>query len=167
MPTSKMEIEFCALLNRHNAIINNICHRCCKGDSFYYDELRQECIVELWAEYSRYKLDRFRGDSVESTWIYSICYHAIAHYFRNPRNAKIHFFCNENELATLLNTEVSDDWCLLDELTQQLLPHERSILNLYLDDESYATIARKENITENTARKRMSRLIERLKKIVR
>ena len=77
MPTQQQEIEFGDLLNRNCQTINSICLRYCGGNAFYFDELRQECAVAIWAEFSRYGLDRFRGDSAESTWIYQISYHAV------------------------------------------------------------------------------------------
>lgn len=119
----QQEIEFSDLLNRNFQTINGICLRYCGGNAFYFDELRQECALAIWFEFSRYDLDRFRGDSAESTWIYQISYHAIIDYFRN------------------------------------LLDH-------YLSDDSYSTIARTEGITESNARKRMSRLLNKLKMLI-
>lgn len=54
MPVQQQEIEFSNLLERHNQTIDSICIRYCGGDAFYFDELRQECAMAIWTEFSRY-----------------------------------------------------------------------------------------------------------------
>ena len=48
MPTVQQEREFSDLLKRNDQTINSICLRYCGGNAFYFDELRQECALELW-----------------------------------------------------------------------------------------------------------------------
>lgn len=175
MPTSQQEIEFGDLLKRNCQTINSICIRYCGGNAYYFDELRQECTMAIWAEFCLYGLDRFRGDSAESTWIHQIAYHAVINYFRNPNHQE---FLSDNNRHSLelfndsqlqpapLQSQSLDDWNLLDDLTALLNNRERKLLDHYLDDDSYTTIARTEGITESTARKRMSRLIKKLKILI-
>ena len=183
MPTQQQEIEFGDLLNRNSQIINSICLRYCGGNAFYFDELRQECAVAIWAEFSLYGLDRFRGDSAESTWIYQISYHAVIDYLRSPNHQEFQSVCDLYSLEPRRGTEhfgnetndseehltdnpSRDDWNLFDELTAQLNHSERNLLDHYLNDDSYSTIARTEGITESNARKRMSRLLNKLKMLI-
>jgi RNA polymerase sigma factor (sigma-70 family) len=166
MPTQQQEIEFGDLLNRNSQIINSICLRYCGGNAFYFDELRQECAVAIWAEFSRYGLDRFRGDSAESTWIYQISYHAIIDYLRNPNHQEFQSVCDLYNLEHLTDNLSRDDWNLFDELTAQLNLSERNLLDHYLNDDSYSAIARTEGISESNARKRMSRLLNKLKMLI-
>ena len=133
MPTQQQEIEFSDLLNRHYPVINSICLRCCEGSAFYFEELRQECVLALWEEFSRYNLSRFRGDSSESTWINSIAYHAAVHYLRNPEHQELLPLADQYGLETLSSSEVSDDWHLLDDITEQLNHRERILLEHYLN----------------------------------
>ena len=162
----QQEIEFGDLLNRNSQIINSICLRYCGGNAFYFDELRQECAMAIWAEFSRYGLDRFRGDSAESTWIYQISYHAVIDYLRNPNHQEFQSVCDLYGLEYLTDNPSRDDWNLLDELTAQLNLSERNLLDHYLNDDSYNAIARTEGITESNARKRMSRLLNKLKMLI-
>lgn len=166
MPTQQQEIEFSDLLNRNCQTINSICLRYCGGNAFYFDELRQECAVAIWAEFSRYGLDRFRGDSAESTWIYQISYHTVIDYLRNPHHQKFQTVCDPYSLKPLTDNPSCDDWNLFDEITAQLNLSERNLLDHYLSDDSYSTIARTEGITESNARKRMSRLLNKLKMLI-
>jgi len=166
MPTQQQEIEFGDLLNRNNQIINSICLRYCGGNAFYFDELRQECAVAIWSEFSRYGLDRFRGDSAESTWIYQISYHAVIDYLRNPNHQEFQSVCDLYNLEHFTDNPSLNDWNLLDELTAQLNLSERNLLDHYLSDDSYNAIARTEGITESNARKRMSRLLNKLKMLI-
>lgn len=166
MPTQQQEIEFGDLLNRNSQTINSICLRYCGGNAFYFDELRQECAVAIWAEFSRYGLDRFRGDSAESTWIYQISYHAVIDYLRNPNHQEFQTVCDLYSLEYLTDNPSLNDWNLFDEITVQLNLNERNLLDHYLNDDSYSTIARTEGISESNARKRMSRLLNKLKMLI-
>ena len=162
----QQEIEFGDLLNRNHQTINSICLRYCGGDAFYFDELRQECAMAIWAEFSRYGFDRFRGDGAESTWIRQISYHAVIDYLRSPNHQEFQSICDLYNLERPTDSQARDDWHLFDELTTQLNNSERNLLNHYLNDDSYCTIARIEDITESNARKRMSRLLNKLKMLI-
>ena len=164
MLTQQQEIEFGELLKRNNQTISSVCFRHCGGNAYYFDELRQECAVAIWKEFSRYGISRFRGDSAESTWIYQISYHAVVDYLRNHHHND---FLTVSELYNMEpRSEGSDDWNLIDELTEQLNDKERALLVYFLNDELYSAIARSEGITETNARKRMSRLIHKLKMLI-
>ncbi len=166
MPTHQQEIEFNELLCRNNTTINSLCLRFCAGNVFYFDELRQECILAIWMEFSRYGRDRFRGDSTESTWIHQISYHAIVHYLRNPKHTEFQSVCDPYDLDQNLDNDDRNDLHLLDDLTKHLNNRERTMLDHYLKEDSYSTIAKTEAITEANARQQMSRLINKLKMLV-
>ncbi len=170
MPTLQQEIEFSDLLKRNYQTINSICLRFCGGNTFYFDELRQECALAIWTEFSHYGLDRFRGDSTEATWIYQISYHAIVDYLRNPNHQEFLSVCDlysfENLYGSELMSQARDGWSLIDELSEHLDYKERNLLNHYLSDDSYSTISRTEGITESNARKRMSRLLNKLRMLI-
>ena len=170
MPTQQQEIEFCKLLERNNQAINSICLRCCGDNAFYFDELRQECALAIWTEFSNHGLSRFRGESTEASWIYQISYHAIVNYRRNPHHREFQslrgLYGSDPLCGSELGSQARDDWNLLDELREQLDNRERNLLDHYLGDDSYSTIARTEGITESNARKRMSRLLNKLKTLI-
>ena len=175
MPTLQQEIEFSDLLKRNYQTINSICLRFCCGDAFYFDELRQECALAIWREFSNYGLDRFRGENTETAWIYQISYHTIATYLRNPDHREIRsirdFFSldqlnsGESQSSTIMS-QALEDWTLFDELMEQLDNRERIMLDHYLSEDTYSTIARTQGITESNARKRMSRFLNKLKKLI-
>lgn len=183
MPTLRQEIEFSDLLKRNYHIINRVCLKFCGGNAFYFDELRQECALVLWKEFSQYGLDRFRGESKETTWIYQISYHAIVDYYRNPNHREFRSIFDQYSMENLsgdeqLSSELSledsliweqaarEDWHLLDEILEHLDNKERNLLDYYLSDNSYSSIARDEGITESSVRKQMSRLFNKLKMLI-
>ena len=166
MPVQQQEIEFSNLLERHNQTINCICIRYCGGDAFYFDELRQECAMAIWTEFSRYGCNRLRSSRAEATWIQQISYHAVVNYQRKPYHPKNQSSCDTDSLVHLPDSQSSDNWNLLDDLTAQLNNRERILLDHYLLGDSYATIAHSEGITEANARQRMSRLIKKLKMLI-
>lgn len=166
MLTRQQEIEYNDLLNRNYPTINTICLRYCGGNDFYFDELRQECAMAIWAEFSRYCLTRLRDDSSESTWIYQISYHAIVHYLRNPKHTEFQSVCDPYDLDQNLDNDDRNGLHLLDDITERLSNRERTMLDHYLKEDSYSTIAKTEAITEANARQQMSRLIKKLKMLV-
>lgn len=163
MPTQQDEIAFSELLNRNYPIINKVCIGFCCNNAFYFDELRQECVLAIWAEFCRYGLNRFRGDSTETTWVYQISYHAVLRYLHQPVNKEVHTIHCPHEAECLARTDDNDDWHLLDEVMEHLDSRERAMLGYYLNEDSYSTMAAKEGISEAGARKRMSRLLHKLK----
>lgn len=167
MSTQQQEIEFNELLNRNYPTINSVCMGFCCGNTFYFDELRQECVLALWAEFSRYGLSRFRGDSTEATWIYQISYHAVLRYLQQPVHKEVLSIHSQHETESLALTDDKDEWHLLDEVMEHLGSRERAMLGYYLNEDSYSTIAAKEGISEAGARKRMSRLLCKLKILIR
>lgn len=166
MPISQQEIEFSDLLTRYYPLINSLCFRCCWGDAYYFDELRQECIIEIWTEFTKYGLARFNGDSTESTWIFKISCHAVIHYFRNSKHTAIQSISDTYSTELLAYDEGTNDWGLIDDLKEHLDKQECNLLEHYLNDNSYSTIARIEGITESNARKRMSRLLNKLRILI-
>lgn len=166
MPTQQQEIEFNELLCRNNLTINSLCLRFSADNAFYFDELRQECTLAIWMEFSRYGIGRFRGDSTESTWIHQISYHAIIHYLSNPKHTEFQSVCDIYNLDQNLDNDDRNDIHLLDDITERLTNRERTMLDHYLKEDSYSTIAKTEAITEANARQRMSRLINKLKMLV-
>ena len=165
MSTAQQEKAFKDLLNRNYPIINTLCNKYCRDNDFYFDELRQECAMAIWKEFNRDGLDSFRGDSSESTWIYKISFHAIAQYLRNPKHQELLSFKDLYDPELLADNDKNNDWQLLDELRQQLNNRERTMLDHLLNEDSYSTIAHIEGISQSNARKRMSRLINKLKSL--
>ena len=164
MSTQKHEFDFINLLNRNSKAIIAVCSRFSDGNDFFFDELHQECLIAIWDELSRYGNSRFRQDSTESTWVHGICYHAAVHYICNPEHQELDAIRNMNEKIT--DGKGLDDWQLMDELKEQLSNHERIMLDYYLNGDTYGTMANVEGISEAGARKRMSRLFDKLRKII-
>lgn len=165
MPSrQQLEIEFEELLNRHSLTINKICWVYSEYNRFYFDELRSRCVIDLWREFSRFGTSRFRGESSEATWVYQIVLHAAARYFRNPHN--LQFPSLKEQTAPSIASEDFDAMAMIEDLTLQLNNTDRLLLMHYLDNHSYSTIAEQDNISEASARKRMSRLLSKIRSLI-
>ena len=66
-PSTDDESRFAAWLREHGAIPRKL-SRAYTFEAADADELHQEMLVQLWRS-----LPRFRGQSLESTWIYRVC----------------------------------------------------------------------------------------------
>lgn len=97
--------------------------------------------------------------------LYQISYHAIIDYLRKSKEVRFLSFDDLSD-TDLVTTDTQHDWQLFDKLKEHLNHNEQTLLDYYINDEPYSTISHAEGITETAARKRMSRLINKLKMLV-
>lgn len=90
----------------------------------------------------------------------------MANYFRNPHHQELLSRSDLYDWHDRTDSDAPNNWSLLDELAEHLDNRERKLLDHYLNNDSYSTISRLEGITESNARKRMSRLLNKLKILI-
>lgn len=165
MKTNKtVEMDFISLLNRNSKILYRVCWMFFRSDEYDFGELRQEIVYALWKEYSKHGTSRYGHSCKESTWVYSIAWRAALNYKRDYCS-KINNIDFMPQLSEKIAT-TEDDEDLLRDLISKLDTDDKRWISYYLDRDRYSTIAEIENTTEVAARKKMSRIIQKLKKIV-
>jgi len=145
----------------------NIVHKIC---TFYtnnphdHKDLFQEITIQLWRAYPS-----FRGDSKFSTWMYRVALNtAITLYRKSKRSIKaqdydkIRFKIEYEDYDPTADKQVK----LLYEAVKQLNNIDKALVLLYLEDKTYEEIADTLGITNVNARVRMSRIKDKLKRIV-
>lgn len=160
---SPLEASFLDHLDENQNLIHKICSLYTNNE-YSHKELFQEITVQLWRTYPQ-----FRGESKFSTWAYRVGLNtAMALYRKSVKNYTVSFdsnihFVNSEEY----NYEVEEHIKLLYKTIQEKLNDvEKALVFMYLEEKDYAEIAETLGISEVNARVRLTRVKEKLKKIL-
>ena len=155
-----MQQDFLEIVERNQAIIYKICrlYRDRKEDQ---EDLFQEIVFQLWKSWPH-----FRRDAKASTWMYRIALNTALAVFRKS-SVPLNFeeTIPEN-LHPAAHEEPSENEQRMYEALRKLVPAERAIVSLFLEDYSYKEIGDIIGITENYVGVQMSRIKMKLKTIV-
>lgn len=138
-------------------------HRLClgyTGNAMEADDLLQEVFIKAWQN-----LDKFRGDSKISTWIYRIAVNTCLYHLRSQKNKK----SVDIDKADIGKEEESDDKeqqiQLLYKCISELSESDRLIITLLLEEVPYAEIATVTEISEGNLRVKIHRIKQQLSTI--
>ena len=138
-------------------------HRLClgyTGDSMQADDLLQEVFIKVWEN-----LEKFRGESQVSTWLYRITVNTCLLYLRNAKKTtKV-----DIEKTVLKISEETDEKenqiQLLYKCISELPESDRLIITLLLEEVPYAEIASITDISEGNLRVKIHRIKQQLSTI--
>lgn len=153
--------RFLALLEEHRKILYKVASSYCRNPEDRRD-LVQEIVAQLWRSFSQYD-DRLRF----STWMYRIAMNvAISFYRSQSRRTRGAVPIEESglDLIAAEPEEVSDDVRLLHHFISQLDELNKALIILYLDGNSYDTIAEILGISTTNVATKISRIKERLRR---
>ncbi len=160
METRVLEKEFLDMIAAEERVIYKVCYIYAK-DQDNLNDLFQEVVLNLWKGFPRY-----RGDSKQSTWIYSIATKTCITFLRrsNTRPQTIPLTENMTRLMTNEN-EMSGQLQELNRLINQLGKLERALILLWLEERNYQEIADILGISKNNVAVKLNRIKEKLKKM--
>ena len=153
--------RFLALLEEHDRILYKVAGSYCRNPEDRRD-LIQEIVVQLWRSFDRFD-DRYRF----STWMYRIAMNvAISFYRSQSRRVRDTVPIEESilEIAGDQGPEESDDLRLLHGFIDRLDELNKALIILYLDGNSYDTIAEILGISTTNVATKISRIKERLRR---
>jgi len=138
-------------------------HRLClgyTGNAMEADDLLQEVFIKAWQN-----LDKFRGDSQVSTWIYRIAVNTCLYHLRSQKNKK----SVDIDKAILKQEDEMDDKeqqvQLLYKCISELSESDRLIITLLLEEVPYGEIAQVTEISEGNLRVKIHRIKQQLSTI--
>lgn len=138
-------------------------HRLClgyTGDTMEADDLLQEVFIKAWQN-----LDKFRGDSQISTWLYRIAVNTCLYHLRSQKNKK----SVDIDKAIIKKEEETDDKeqqiQLLYKCISELSEADRLIITLLLEEVPYHEIAAVTEISEGNLRVKIHRIKQQLSTI--
>lgn len=158
MNTQELEKEFTQMVLDNRQIIFKVCY-IYTSDEYTIEELSQECMLNLWRAYPR-----FRGDSKTSTWIYRVAMNTCISYMRRsssrPQTIALPF-----DLQSELSTDGDRGYYLRELYTMinQLGKLERALILLWLEDRSYTEIADILGVSKSNVGVLLHRTKEKLK----
>ncbi|ESU23649.1 sigma-70 family RNA polymerase sigma factor [Flavobacterium saliperosum S13] len=124
------------------------------------DDLLQEVFIKAWQN-----LDKFRGDSQISTWIYRIAVNTCLYHLRSQKNKK----SVDIDKAIIKKEEETDDKeqqiQLLYKCISELSEADRLIITLLLEEVPYNEIAAVTEISEGNLRVKIHRIKQQLSTI--
>ena len=135
--TSRQE-KFIKLLDEYNGLIAKVCY-VYSSPMATMDDLYQEVAANIWTG-----LDRFRGESKISTWIYRTAINTCITCMRRNRNHSLHTGIDAAMLVADDGAEAEErmaQYRMLHNMIAALQPMEKAIVTMWLDDKPYAEIA--------------------------
>ncbi|MFC4818062.1 MULTISPECIES: RNA polymerase sigma factor [unclassified Flavobacterium] len=138
-------------------------HRLClgyTGDTMQADDLLQEVFIKVWEN-----LEKFRGESQVSTWIYRITVNTcLLHIRSNKKQTKVDFDKTNLKISDDTN-EKENQIQLLYKCISELNETDRLIITLLLEEVPYEEIAAVTSISEGNLRVKIHRIKQQLSTI--
>jgi len=146
----------------YSGIIIKIC-RAYTDSQEDFEDYYQEVCLQVW----RTK-DQFRGESKWSTWVYRLSLNICLTMIKKKKNNRQHTVSDyEVPVATEDNHAFSDESLnLLYDAIKQLSEIDRAVILLYLEERPYKEIGEIIGTSHNNIAVRITRIKERLKKIL-
>lgn len=153
------EDMFLDLVDRYKGVIVKVCYMYATRTS-HFDDLYQEVLVNLWQG-----MDRFRGQSSPSTWIYRIAINTcITWHRRNGKHDAWMPIDDAPEPADDDSMERMSDLNDMYSLISGLDPIEKAIIMMWLDEKSYDEICEVTGFTRANVATRIHRIKDKLMK---
>jgi RNA polymerase sigma-70 factor (ECF subfamily) len=155
-----LEKEFLEIIRTNQGIIHKVCSFYCNSEDDRKD-LFQEIVAQLWKSFPS-----FRSESKFSTWMYRVALNtAITTFKKTKRRPDQNNLSYENlQLPDeSFDQEAEENIKLLHKAIARLTGIEKSIILLFLENNSYEEIAEITGITQNYVRVKMNRIKKKLK----
>lgn len=166
--SDQKEIRFKHIIEENTNRINSICRYYCKNAEDQKD-MYQEVLVNIWKS-----LDKFKGESAISTWIYRIAVNtSLSFSGKTYRNTKLYidrdlqsmnFLLDEDDLEQKRTTEYQLEQL---EISLNLLSViDKALMSLVLEGLPIREIADVVGLTEPNVKVKIHRIKEQLKQLI-
>lgn len=120
-----------------------------------YEDLRQEILTNLWLG-----LESFKGASKLSTWVYRVAVNSALMAIRSfkPKIETLPIEMTFADISSEADDAKAEQLAALHELINQLLPIEKAIILLWLDEYTYEEIAEIIGIERNNVAIKLHRI---------
>ncbi len=150
--------EFASFVKEHSRIINKVCW-VYATPKVPYEDIRQEILINLWLG-----LRQFRGASELSTWVYRVAVNSALMAIRKykPKVETLPFELSVADISSESDDNKAEQLLALHELVNMLLPIEKAIVLLWIDEYSYEEIAEIIGIERNNVAAKLHRIKNKL-----
>ena len=146
----------------HSGIIIKIC-RAYTDTQEDFEDYYQEVCLQIWKS-----KDRFREESKWSTWVYRLTLNCCLTLIKKKKNNRQNILSNfeQKELGEENRVFEDESLNLLYAAIRKLSEIDRAIILLYLEEKPYDIIADIIGTSRNNIAVRVTRIKERLKKLL-
>jgi len=155
-----VEQEFIDRIHVHQGILHKICGVYANTSADRQD-LKQEIVLQLWKSYPS-----FKGDSKFSTWMYRIALNTAITFTRKASWFKAKTVSLSSKDRYEGPQDNSEDIRTLYRAIAQLNEIEKAIILMWLDENSYRTIADAVGISEKNVSVKIVRIKKKLSTII-
>jgi RNA polymerase sigma factor (sigma-70 family) len=150
------EIEFSRLMNQHKGIIYKVVNSYCQHQDDRQD-LAQEILTAMWLA-----IDKYNPEFKFSTWMYRIALNLAISYYRKDSKRQDKAGADDEPLINMIDITTEEDNS--EEIKQlyrfigQLDKLNKAIIILYLESESYESIANNLGLSKTNVATRIGRI---------
>ncbi|WP_286232906.1 RNA polymerase sigma factor [Thalassotalea sediminis] len=160
MNTTKKAL-FVQAIEEHKGIIYKVVNSYCQNQDERQD-LAQEILTTMWVAF-----DKYNNAYKFSTWMYRIALNVAISYYRKGSKRENKVTVNEESIVHIadepLEGERSEEIKQLYRFISQLDKVNKAIMLLYLESESYDSIANSLGISKTNVATRINRIKEKLR----
>ena len=144
------------MVSDHKKTIYSICYMF-SNQSYEVEELFQETLIRLWTGF-----ESFAGRSEERTWVYRVALNTAINLHKSKKR-RVHTMPLTFDIEALPPDDAkSQQVRQLHDIIAQLDPMDKALVQLWLDDLSYADIGAIMGITPSNVGSRLMRIKEKL-----
>lgn len=152
--------DFTTIYNEHAPTLLRLCKGYATDDDEAQD-LLQETFVKVWQN-----LDKFRGDSKISTWLYRVTVNTCLGHLKKEKNKRTDPLPGNRDISADNNSgQKEEEINNLYKAIKDLPESERLIISMVLEEISYNEIAEALEITEGNLRVKIHRIKQQLTKL--
>ena len=146
----------------HAGIIIKICRAYTDTEEDFEDYYQEVCL-QIWKS-----KDRFREESKWSTWVYRLALNCCLTLVKKKKNNRQNVPSNfeQKEVGAENNVFEDESLNMLYDAIRKLSEIDRAIILLYLEEKPYEIIAEIIGTSRNNIAVRVTRIKERLKKLL-
>ena len=150
------EIEFSRLMHQHKGIIYKVVNSYCQHQDDRQD-LAQEILTTMWLV-----IDQYNTEFKFSTWMYRIALNVAISYYRKDSKRQDKPGADDEPLINIIETVKEEDKSAeirqLYRFIGQLDKLNKAIIILYLESESYQSIANSLGLSRTNVATRIGRI---------
>lgn len=150
------EIEFSRLMNQHKGIIYKVVNSYCQHQDDRQD-LAQDILTAMWLA-----IDKYNKEYKFSTWMYRIALNVAISFYRKDSKRKDKPSVDDEQFINIANLTVeenrSEEVKQLYRFIGQLDKLNKAIMILYLESESYESIANSLGLSKTNVATRIGRI---------
>lgn len=144
------------MVSDHKKTIYSVCYMF-SNQSYEVEELFQETLIRLWTGF-----ESFAGRSEERTWVYRVALNTAINLHKSKKR-RVHTMPLTFDIEALPPDDAkSRQVRQLHDIIAQLDPMDKALVQLWLDDLSYADIGAIMGITPSNVGSRLMRIKEKL-----